>query len=75
MEAVMSLKSFKKLNSKGFSIVELAVVTGMIGVLAAVAIPQFDSYRQKAHNASAESDLHNVKTALECYYVEHKVYP
>ncbi len=71
----MAAKFWKKPNSKGFSIVELMVVTGVIGVLAAVAIPQFGSYRVKAQNAAAESDLRNVKSALELYYIEHKAYP
>ena len=71
----MLTKIRKKLNSKGFTLIELMIVIAIIGILAAIAIPQFASYRQKAYNAAALSDLKTVKTTLEAYYAEHFVYP
>ncbi|ABB31633.1 pilin domain-containing protein [Geobacter metallireducens RCH3] len=62
-------------NKKGFTLIELLIVVAIIGILAAIAIPQFAAYRQKAFNSAAESDLKNTKTNLESYYSEHQFYP
>ena len=75
METGMLTKTRKKLNTKGFSIVELVTATTIIGTLAAVALPQYASYRTKSCNSAAVSDLKNVKTVLEAYYEEHQFYP
>jgi type IV pilus assembly protein PilA len=58
-----------KLRSrKGFTLIELLIVVAIIGILAAIAIPQFSAYRVKAYNSAATSDLRNLKTALEQWY-------
>jgi len=62
-------------NKKGFTLIELLIVVAIIGILAAIAIPQFSSYRQKAYNSAALSDLKNAKTALESYYADNQHYP
>jgi type IV pilus assembly protein PilA len=46
-----------------------------LGILSAIAIPQFHSYRIKAYNATAITELRNAKTSVDNYYVEHRVYP
>jgi type II secretion system protein G len=68
------LKKFKK-SEKGFTLIELLIVVAIIGILAAIAIPQFSSYRQKAFNAAAQSDLKTIKTSLEGYYTDNYFYP
>jgi len=50
-------------------------VIAIIGILAAVAIPQFAAYRQTSYNTAALSDLRNVKTNLESFYQEHQHFP
>lgn len=62
-------------SKKGFTLIELLIVVAIIGILAAIAIPQFSSYRQKAYNSAATSDLKNSKTALESYYADNQRYP
>ena len=65
-----------KLRSrKGFTLIELLIVVAIIGILAAVAIPQFSSYRAKAYNSAAQSDLRNLKTSMEAVFSDTQAYP
>jgi type IV pilus assembly protein PilA len=67
---------FNKLRSKkGFTLIELLIVVAIIGILAAIAIPQFSAYRQKGYNAAATSDLKNFKTAMEAFFADNQGYP
>ncbi len=66
----------QKLGSKkGFTLIELLIVVAIIGILAAIAIPQFASYRQKGYNSAATSDVKNAKTNLEAYFADNQFYP
>lgn len=58
----------------GFTLVELLVVIAIIGILAAIAIPQFQEYRQRGYDAGARSDLRNAATAEEAYFIDHDTY-
>ena len=62
-------------NRKGFTLIELLIVVAIIGILAAIAIPQFSAYRAKAYNSAATSDLKNTKTNLESYFADNQKYP
>jgi len=69
------LKMFRKGNQKGFTLIELLIVVAIIGILAAIAIPQFSAYRQKAFDAAATSDIRTMRTELEGYYTDNFHYP
>lgn len=55
-------------------IIPLGIIP-LIGILAAIAIPQFAAYREKAFNAAAMSDIRNCRTEAEAYYADNGTYP
>ena len=77
MEEIMYkfYNKMKEKGQKGFTLIELMIVIAIIGILAAIAIPQFAKYRARAQNAAAVSDMRNLRTDLEGYYAEWMHYP
>jgi len=60
---------------KGFTLIELMIVVAIIGILAAVAIPQYQDYTVKAKLSKVQSTVHPVKTALALFYQEQGGFP
>jgi len=65
---------FSKRDKKGFTLIELLIVVAIIAILAAIAIPQFSSYRKRGYNASANSDLRNIRTGEEAMFADFQDY-
>jgi prepilin-type N-terminal cleavage/methylation domain-containing protein len=55
-------------NNKGFTLIELMIVIAIIGILAAIAIPNFIAYRNKSFCSRAESDANGVAAAIADYF-------
>jgi len=62
------LQKLRGSNSKGFTLIELMIVIAIIGVLAAIAIPNFIAYRNKSYCNSAESDANNISATISDYF-------
>jgi prepilin-type N-terminal cleavage/methylation domain-containing protein len=64
----------KKINRKGFTLIEVMVVILIIGILGSLAMPQYTKFVEKAKITEAKSFLATLKTAQNIYYTENDSY-
>ncbi|RJP75749.1 MAG: prepilin-type N-terminal cleavage/methylation domain-containing protein [Desulfobacteraceae bacterium] len=62
------LRKLRGSSEKGFTLIELMIVIAIIGILAAIAIPNFISYRDKAYCSGAETDVQTIMGAIADYF-------
>ena len=62
-------------RERGFTLIELLIVVVIIGLLAAIAIVNFSSVKEKAYDRAAVSDLRNAMVAAESYFASNMTYP
>ena len=68
------IKALKKYNVAGFSLVELMVVVAIIGILAAVAIPNFNRFQRRARAAEGKTGLGSLYNAQKAFQTEWEGY-
>jgi type IV pilus assembly protein PilA len=61
----------KKLNNKGFSLVELIIVIAIMAILVGVLAPQFIKYVERSRESTDLQNVEEVKTAVETYVADH----
>ena len=61
-------------NGRGFTLIELLVVIAILGILAAIAIPQYIAYRNRANESQVKSDIKNAAVAQEAYFADTQSY-
>jgi prepilin-type N-terminal cleavage/methylation domain-containing protein len=65
---------YRRISSDGFTVLELTLVLVIVGLLAAIAIPQAGRARERAYVATMKSDLRNFAVAEESYFYDKAVY-
>ncbi len=63
------------MRREAFTLIELLIVVAIIGILAAIAVPNFMNAQTRAKVARAKADLRSLATALESYFLDHNDYP
>jgi general secretion pathway protein G len=62
-------------HAHGFSLIELVIVIVILGIIAAIAAPRFSRGSQSASEAALQSDLRELRAAIDLYYLDHGDWP
>ena len=60
-----------RFKSDGFTLIELLIVIAIIGILAAIAIPQFNQYKMRGYDTSAKQSLRDVALLCNAYWIDN----
>src|SRR5437588_12205187 len=66
------MNSYRKSRASGFTLVEILIVVIILGILAAIVIPQFTNASQDARKSSLSSQLQTLRSQIELYKMQHK---
>ncbi|EGQ9169625.1 pilin [Vibrio cholerae] len=69
------MKAYKNKQQQGFTLIELMIVVAVIGVLAAIAVPQYQKYVAKSEAASALASITGHRTNVESFVLENGTFP
>jgi type IV pilus assembly protein PilA len=70
----LSKRIAQKDNQGGFTLIELLVVIIIIGILLAIAIPSYLSFRGRAEKSAAQADVRASIPGVEAFYADHNTY-
>ncbi len=65
----------KKINGSGFTLIEMVIVVAIVGILAAIAVPQYQHSVRKAKEAVLREDLYQFEAIIDQYYADKGKYP
>lgn len=74
MISLFASKNFGRAR-RAFTLIELLIVVAIIGILAAIAVPNFLNAQLRAKVARVKSDMKGLSTAIESYYIDHNHHP
>ncbi len=67
--------TFEARHQNGFTLIEVLIVTVIIGIIAAIAVPKFAATKEKAYDRTVVSDIRRAQVAAEAYYADNLTYP
>lgn len=74
MENIRALKPFGRTGQGGFTLIELLIVVAILGILASIAMPAYDSYVRRGHRAAAKSEMMAIANQQQQYLLNNRQY-
>jgi type IV pilus assembly protein PilA len=69
---ISTLRKRLRNEEKGFTLIELLVVVIILGILTAIAIPSYLSFRGRANDAAAKANVRSIIPSIESYYADNE---